>query len=78
MRSKKLMVLYRSNIGIMVSNPARGTDECPRFSCVVLSCVSRSFAMGRSPAQGILPKYINGFKASEVNSEMEQVRGPNP
>jgi hypothetical protein len=36
--------------------------------CVVLTCV-------RSPTQGTLPKYLNGFILSEVISESEQARG---
>jgi hypothetical protein len=32
--------------------------------------------MGRSPIQGVLPRYLTGFIALEVNSDSEQVRGP--
>jgi hypothetical protein len=35
-RSKARNVFVRSNTGIVGSNPARGTDVCPRFS--VLCC----------------------------------------
>jgi hypothetical protein len=35
-RSKVPTVFDRSNTGIVVSNPARGMDVCPRFS--VLCC----------------------------------------
>jgi hypothetical protein len=33
--------------------------------------------MGRSPVQGVLPKYLNGFIVSEVNCKSEQAGGPN-
>jgi hypothetical protein len=33
--------------------------------------------MSRSPVQGVLPKYLKTFIVSKVNSESEQVRGPN-
>jgi hypothetical protein len=45
--------------------------------CVVLSCVGRGLAVGRSPLQGTLPICLIGFIVSEVNSESEQPRGPN-
>jgi len=48
------------------------------FLCVVLSCVGRGPVMGRSPVQGVLQKYLNGLKVSEVNSYSEQATGPNP
>jgi hypothetical protein len=35
---------------------------------VVFSCVGRGLAISRSHVQGILPKCLNGFIASEVNS----------
>jgi hypothetical protein len=44
--------------------------------CVVLSCVGRGLAVGCSPVQVVLPKYLKGFIVSEVNSESEQFRGP--
>jgi hypothetical protein len=34
--------------------------------------------MDRSPMQGIAPRGIIGIIASEVNSDSEQARGPNP
>jgi hypothetical protein len=46
--------------------------------CVVLSCVNRGLAVGRSPIQGVLPKYQKGFNVPEVHSESEQVRELNP
>jgi len=48
------------------------------FFCVVLSCVGRDLAMGRSPIQGVVLKCQNGFLGSEVKSELEQARGSNP
>jgi hypothetical protein len=33
--------------------------------------------MGGSPAQGVLPKYLEEFVVSEVNSDFDQARGPN-
>jgi hypothetical protein len=45
-RSKARTVFDRLNIGIATSNPARGMDVCPRFFCVVLSCVGRGLASG--------------------------------
>jgi hypothetical protein len=59
------------------SNPARGMNVCA-FFCVVLSCVGRGLAKGRTPVQRDLPKYLNGFIVSEANTEQEQARGPNP
>jgi hypothetical protein len=44
----------RSNVEIVGSNPARSMDVC-LFLCVVLSCVGRGLASGRSPVQGVLP-----------------------
>jgi hypothetical protein len=41
----------------------------------VLSRVGRDLAMGRSPFQGVLPKYLKVLIISEVNSESEQRRG---
>jgi hypothetical protein len=35
------------------------------------------FAMGRSPVQVFLPKFLYKFALSEVNSEPEQAEGPN-
>jgi hypothetical protein len=34
--------------------------------------------MGQSLVKGLLPKCLNRFIVSEVNSESEQARGPNP
>jgi hypothetical protein len=48
------------------------------FFCVVLSCVDRGLAVGRSPVQGVLPKCLKEFIVSEVNSALEQAREPNP
>jgi hypothetical protein len=54
-RSKARIVLNRSNIAIVGSNPARGMDMFPRYSHVLPSCVGRGLVMGRSPVQGVLP-----------------------
>jgi hypothetical protein len=48
------------------------------FLCVVLPYVGKDLPMGRSPIQGVLPKYLKGFTVSEVNSDSEQVRGHDP
>jgi hypothetical protein len=45
-RSEACTVFGRSNIGIAFSNPVRDMDVCPRFFCVVLSCVGRGLASG--------------------------------
>jgi len=44
----------------------------------MLSCAGRSLAMGRSPIQGVLQKYPNGFIVSEVNSESGETMELNP
>jgi hypothetical protein len=48
-RSKASTVFGRSNIGIAVSNPARGMDVCLLFSVFVLSCVGRGLGAGLIP-----------------------------
>jgi hypothetical protein len=48
------------------------------FFYVVLFCVDRDFAMGRSPFRGVLPKCLKLFMVSEVNSESKQGRGTVP
>jgi hypothetical protein len=45
-RSKARTVFGRSNTEITGSNPAQGMDVCPRFLCVVLSCVGTGLAPG--------------------------------
>jgi len=52
-RSKVRTVFGRLNTGVVDSNPTGGTDVCPRFS-VLLSCVSRGLASGRSSVHGAL------------------------
>jgi len=42
--------------------------------CVVLFCVRTGLAMGRVPAQRVLPKCLNKFIVSEFNYEYEQAR----
>jgi len=69
------VVLEHSNNEILGSSPVLGVDVRP---CVVLSCAGRGLVMGRSPVQGHLPKCLKGFVISEVNSDSEQVGGPNP
>jgi len=39
------------------------------FFCVLLSCVSKHPEMGRSPVHVALPKSLNVFAVSEINSE---------
>jgi len=48
------------------------------FLCVVLSCVGTDLATGLSPILRALPKCLNAFIISEVDSESEVGRGPNP
>jgi hypothetical protein len=55
MRFHECMVLYRSNTGVVVSNPGRGIDIFPLFSVFY---VGRGLAMGQSPVQGVLPKCV--------------------
>jgi hypothetical protein len=38
------------------------------FFCVVLSCVGRGLATDRFNVQGDLPRCLNGFTVSEINS----------
>jgi len=45
-------------------------DVCPRFFCVVLSCVGRGLELGWSPVQGVLPNVQQTHKFR--NSEPEQ------
>jgi len=49
------------------------------FFGVVLSCVGRGLAMGRSPVQAVLPTCpkIDAW-LQKSNSDSEQSRGPNP
>jgi hypothetical protein len=74
-RSKERMVFDRSNIEIVGSNPARNRRYA--FVWVQLSYVCTDPAMGRSPIQGALPKWLKGFIVSKVNSDSEQTEGPN-
>jgi len=46
------------------------------FFYVVLPCVCRGLEMGRSPIQRDLPKCLNRFTVSELNSESKPARGP--
>jgi hypothetical protein len=45
-RSQESTAFGRSNVEIAGSNPSRGMDVCPRFFCVVLSCVGIGLALG--------------------------------
>jgi len=45
------------------------------ISYIVLSCIGRDLTMGRCPVQETIPKCLNAFKVSEVNSNSEEVRG---
>jgi hypothetical protein len=45
------------------------------FYRFVLSCIGRGLVTGSSPVKEDLPE---GFIVSEVNSDLEQTRGPNP
>jgi hypothetical protein len=44
------------------------------FFCVVLSCVGRGLASGRSPVQGVLPTVQQIHKFQKINSEPEQAK----
>jgi len=67
-----------SNNEVVDSNPARVSNIClSAFFCVVLSCLGRGLALGRSIVQVVLPKCMQGFVVSEVNSEWEETRGTN-
>jgi hypothetical protein len=55
-------------------NPTEGMDVCLRVSVL---CLRRGHAIGRSPVQSVLPKYLKAFVFLEVNSELEKARGPN-
>jgi hypothetical protein len=46
------------------------------FSFAVLRRLGLS--MGRSPFQGVLPKCLEGFIVSEVTSDLDEAKGPNP
>jgi hypothetical protein len=70
--SKARTVLDCSNTGIMGSKPMSA------FFCVVLACVGWDLVMGLYAAHGILPDYLKGFTLSEVHSDSDQARGPNP
>jgi hypothetical protein len=50
-------------------------DIAPGMRCVRLSVL---YCFMPTSRQGIVPKCINGLTASEVNSELEQAKGPNP
>jgi hypothetical protein len=55
-------------------------DACMyvRVLCVPLSCVGTGLVIYQLPVQDILPKCLKGCIVSEVISDLEQVRGPNP
>jgi hypothetical protein len=44
----------------------------------MLFLTGRELGMGRSPVQGVLPKYLKGIIVSEVNSESKRDRGVYP
>jgi hypothetical protein len=76
-RSETCEAFRRPNTGAVGSNPARGMDVRVSLCCALL-CRYRGLATGRSPVQGVLPKYLKEFLVSELNCELEQVRGSNP
>jgi hypothetical protein len=50
-----ITVFYRSNTGIVGSNPTRGMDVCVRlFLVCAFLRVGSGFAMCRSPVEGVL------------------------
>jgi len=71
--ASKASTSWTARTKIPGSKPARVA-----FLSVVLSYVGTGLAIRWSHVQGILPKYLNRFKVSEVNPELEQVRGPKP
>jgi hypothetical protein len=64
--SEASTVFGHSNVQIAGSNPARGMDVCLYF-CVVLSCVGRGFASGRSPVQGV-PQNVYRFTSKNPST----------
>jgi hypothetical protein len=65
-RSKQRMVLDRLKSGVVDSNTAR-VMFCVSVSLYFfMSYVGRGVALGRSPIQGILPKFLKEFIVSEV------------
>jgi len=63
--------------GITDLDSACDMDKCPHFFYVVLSYVGRDLTVVLSLIQGSLPN-IQKIHCFKINSELEQVRGPNP
>jgi len=72
-QSKTRMVLVRWTTRIMGLNYTRGMYTCSAFCCPVYE---ETLRWTYSPVQGVLPKCLAEFIVSEVNSELEQARGP--
>jgi hypothetical protein len=71
-RSEARTVFGRSNTGIVGSNPTRGMDVCPRFFCVVSSCVWVETMRRADPPFKESYHLSNRFKSfRKINSEPE-------
>jgi len=69
------VVLDHTNTGNMEHGfESRSTHGCT----IAFSCVDIDHGMGRSPVEGVLPKFLNGYIVSKVNSHLKEARGPNP
>jgi hypothetical protein len=72
---------FRSGLGPLVYWD-RGFESHSRHVCMsaflfMLSCVGRGLEMGRSPAQGVPSRCLNGFMVWEVSSEWELLHEAN-
>jgi hypothetical protein len=77
-RSKpRSMVLDRSNIGMVGSNPTSHSRQgcVSAFLYVVVSCVCRGFAIGRFPVQRVLTKCRKVFIVLGLSSIQERPEG---
>jgi hypothetical protein len=75
-RSEARIVFSSSNTGIVGSNTIRGMDVYPRFFCVMLSCVGRGLASGRSPVKGVLPNALVSFRKKKKVLNNNRPRWP--
>jgi hypothetical protein len=72
-----MLNLHRSNNRIVGSNPALGMDVYPHFP--MLCCPVKVLALQWADPHARGPtKMSKCFMVSEVSSESEQARGPNP
>jgi hypothetical protein len=68
-----MLLISRSNIGIVGSNPGRGIDVSLRLFCVVRQRPCNELIM-----QGVLPTVYKIHISELINSEGEQAREPSP